>query len=184
MKKEIIILGKGPSRDECPFNADVWGVNDVFSSFPNQKFSKIFFFDYLQFMGALEGKPEQKDVFVRELNKLDCEVVCQKHYDEIPKSIKYPLREILEEFKIYYFTNSVCYVIAYAIFKGYKTIRLYGVDQMGASEYLLQKGGVEAWLSYAMGLGIEIRFSKRSNLFKTEKEKFYGYNRPLNEIIN
>ena len=81
-------------------------------------------------------------------------------YEDVPKSEKYPLDEIMDKFwnAEKYFTSSVAYALALAIYKGYEKIEVYGVEMETNTEYGHQRVGVAYWIGYAEGLGIEVDF--------------------------
>ena len=57
----------------------------------------------------------------------------------------------------HYFNNSISYVIAYAIYKGYKEISLYGMDfQTLAERKIKQYENVRELIFFAKGKGIKI----------------------------
>lgn len=92
---------------------------------------------------------------------------------DIPNSIAYPLAEVAAELGVGcerimedgsrqsltehpYFTSSISYQIALAIYEGYEQIELYGVDLNTGGEYAWQKPGVEWLLGVAMARGIRV----------------------------
>jgi len=83
------------------------------------------------------------------------------------------LEEIRREFAgaPEYFTSSVAYALAYAIYKRYKRIELYGVEMETNTEYAHQRPGVAYWCGIAIGRGIVIDFHSRQ--FFTSP--LYGY---------
>lgn len=159
-KKELIILGKGPSRKHCPFDAEVWGVNNVYetvSCWDRTQVTKLFAFDYVSDM-------------IKGMRATGIPIVGWQYYaDE-----KYPLDEIVSKFGVDYFTNSISYMVAMAIYKGYEKIRLYGVDQRSGAEYINEKSGVEFWIGVAIGHGINVEISSGSHLLKTRYGTRYG----------
>ena len=97
----------------------------------------------------------------------------QDRYAEVPKSERFPLAEIFEQFPTArrYFTSSVAYAIALAIYKGYKVIEIYGVEMETNSEYGHQRTGVAYWVGFAEGRGIYVDFHSH----KFFNEPLYGY---------
>lgn len=100
-------------------------------------------------------------------------VLMQDHYDDVPASVRFPLDEIRDEFKDApeYFTSSVAYAIAYAIYAGYKRIEFYGVEMETNTEYAHQRPGVAYWCGIAIGRGIEIDFHSKQFFHSP----LYGY---------
>lgn len=101
-------------------------------------------------------------------------IIMQDEYPDVPRSVKYPMDEIcdglLGKFNFRYFTSSVAYALAWAIWKGYRKIELYGVEMETTTEYAAQRPGVAFWVGYALGYGIE--FESHVKMFD---EPLYGY---------
>lgn len=97
------------------------------------------------------------------LKSTDIPVLMQDHFEDVPASIRFPLDEMLEEFKgaERYFTTTVGFAIAYAIYKGYKRIELYGVEMETNTEYAHQRPCVAYWCGVAYGRGIEVDFHSK-----------------------
>jgi hypothetical protein len=90
----------------------------------------------------------------------------------------YPIVGVMDFFKTDYFSNTVDYAIALAIYKGYKVINLYGVNMSNNTEYVYQKAGVEYWVGRAQGGGIEVNiFGDSSTILRTKYGLVYGYDR-------
>lgn len=120
----------------------------------------------------------------KKIKKLNIPIFLQKVCPEYPTSMKYPLREIVDKFGITYFSNTICYMIAYAIYVGVKQIDLIGVNQAGKEEYVDEKGGVEFWLGFALGRGLKVKvYGKRSMVLKTKSGKLYGYDCEGQDVV-
>ena len=158
--KEVIILAKGMTNKFCPFDCEVWGVNNVHEDFPDKRIDKLYSFDEV----SKELTDSQK--------KRAPVVSWRKYADE-----KYPLKEIIKEFKTYYFPNSICYMIAHAIYLGYERIKLYGIDQPLGSPWFEDRLGEEYWLGRAQERGIELVIPEESELLKTVTGRIYGANK-------
>ncbi len=91
----------------------------------------------------------------------------------------YPLEEIVNYFKADYFSSTVDYALALAIYRGFTTIELYGVNMGFGSEYKYQKPSAEFWIGQAMGRGIDVKIhGDLTSLLKTVGCKIYGYDIP------
>lgn len=128
--KSVKILGTGPSLSLLKINPDdeIWTVSDM--DFPQLLPHITLFFG---------------------MHDHDC--------DKFPNNINqnnYPLNEIVKEFGSAYFTNSISYMIAYAVYKGYKKIELYGVDMSARDEYINQRGSVMYWIGFARAKGVDV----------------------------
>ena len=161
--KEVIILGLGPSKDECPYDAEVWAVNDAFSF--AKRVDKLFMTDGWQ------------EFDIKELNeakrKLGCEIVSATEHAGLGVTL-YPIEHVIARFRTQFFTNTVCYMIEYALLLGYLCLRFYGIDMLTHTSYVMEKGGVEYWMGVARGMGVEIINTKTSATGKTTTGKPYG----------
>lgn len=86
---------------------------------------------------------------------------------DVPQCEMYPLDELcdalLSKFRQgnppeerRYFTSTIGYAIALAIYKGYENIEIYGIEMSSATEYTYQRDCVAAWTFYALGRGIAV----------------------------
>jgi hypothetical protein len=92
---------------------------------------------------------------------------------QIPTAIPFPREAIIAHFGEY-FTNTVAWMIAYAIMSQYKKIGVYGIDMAQDEEYMHQRPSVEYFLGWAKGAGIELEVPIVSDLLKAPF--LYGYN--------
>ncbi len=67
-----------------------------------------------------------------------------------------------------YFTSSIAFMLALAIYEGFTTIDLYGIDLTVGEEYDYQKPCAEFWIGFAMGKGIEVGIPAACALLKTK----------------
>lgn len=158
--KEVIILARGMTKKFCPFDCEVWGVNTVHEDFPDKKLDKLYAFD------------EVSKEFIESQKKKAPVVSWQKYADE-----KYPLKEIIQYFGTKYFANSICYMIAHAIYLGYEKIKLYGVDHAMGTPWYEDRTAVEYWLGRAEERGIIVEVPEESQLLKTVTGRLYGAKR-------
>lgn len=205
---EVIILAMGPSRELCPFDCkDIYGVNTGYKQVYGEEWAKekngfitkLFLAHTQVRLGMREddGLVHVKDIFNwEEMNSMSAELGFEMyniHRVTGLKSKRYPLKRICEKFDTEYFSNAICYMLAYALDKatiGNKRdgtlrlrnpfkYRLYGVDMLeynaqGGGEYQLEKGGVEFWLGYAWGLGCTTEITTASTLLTTVTRAPYG----------
>lgn len=142
--------------------------------------------DLLCIMDILDSKPQiisgNDDLgqVIKRINQMNCPLIAPYKYEEIPKSEAFPLEEVVKKYGHPYFTNTICYMIAYALYEEAKEIDLYGVNQAGSHEYSEERGGVEYWLGVAVGLGVKVTVNgKNSQVLKFKgrygKNILYGY---------
>ena len=162
--REVIILGHGPTRIQCPFDKETWGVNTTYAV--ADRLDKLFIVD----------KITEKEFSFKALEQVKC-IVSSISYPSHPEwNIEvYPLQEVLNKFKTTFFSNAICYMLAYALLKGYEKIYFYGIDMMTNTTYLFEKGGVEYWMGIAHAMGVSVINTKESATGKTIDGKMYGY---------
>lgn len=170
--KEVTILAKGKTRTQCPFVGDIWGVSNVWEKFkddPKFRVDKIFYFD---------NDPVTRDTWVPWVREnLKVPIVSWQAFADEP----YPDEEITAQSwakmpcrNVPFYSNSLCYMIAYAIYLGYDKISLYGCDMVWGSEYVLEKGGMEHWIGIAQGRGIEVFVAPGGHLCVSLSGDKYG----------
>ena len=149
--KEVTIVGKASSGQSCPFEGEVWGINDTNRLHPGKHFDKFFAVDTLNNTDELKNMREGGATIVS----------VRDYADE-----KYPIDEIKEKFGRTYFMASAAYAIAYALLYGYEKIKLYGMDYK-LPEYLKGKGSVEYWIGRAESMGVIVEVQPESYLVRT-----------------
>jgi len=182
--RDLIILAMGPSRGQCPFDAETWGLNTtyVMTEEFEEDMTKLFIV-HKQVYALKSGNPY-----------FNWEHIEEKGYELITthrmkgvKSKLFPMKRISERFPIGFFSDTITYMIAYALYKStkevdgkvvytgpYNNLRLYGVDMQEGEEYEYEKGGIEYWLGIAQGLGIGWSVGYGSTLFDTYGGVPYG----------
>ena len=187
---KVMILATGPGWDLAPKETEkiVYALND-FVAVERYKVMP----DFLFLMDILDEKPQvvsgQTPLpdMIRRLNALRVPFLAPFKYEEIPSSIAFPLEAVVKKFGLPYFTNTICYMIAYALLQGAKEIETYGVNQAGSHEYSEEKGGVEYWLGVAIGMGVKVTVhGNQSQLMKYKgrygNSMLYGYLQNYQEI--
>ena len=129
MNKKVVILGKLPTKFKAPYNDPEW---DIWT------------------MNYHAEQPTRVDVWfdIHANNPNPNATVTRENY---------PFKEAEELVGGQYFNNSVSYMIAYAILKGYEEIALYGMNF--ASDKESRKGeyiNVRELIFFARGRGIKV----------------------------
>ena len=197
-RTELIMLGTGPTNKQCPYDAEVWTINDAFQSLETPRCDKLFFFDKM-FMDFPFPIGRRSAEIIQSLRSQGIQVtpeIAQKYgiqarqitphilNTELPNTeivsiwmcpdIKnfriLPLWDLIAEWDTDFFTNSFAYMISYALWLGkYKKLKFYGVDMTNEHEiYRNERGCVEFWIGIARGMGLEIEISKGSYICKRE----------------
>ena len=180
MPKEVIILGCGPTHVECKYHCETWGVNGTYTI--AKRLDKLFMTD----------EPSEVDACwydMARVLKTDTTLVFPIEYDRfkdlgLPIEI-YPIDKIIGRFRTRFFSNTIAYMLAYALYYDYEKIWMFGIDMMTSGSYIQEKGGVEFWMGIAAGMSterlsqgkspIEIFNTRGSATGKTWNGKMYGY---------
>jgi hypothetical protein len=195
--KTATIVGLGPGFSRAPKDAEgeIWTLNAGLFLLP--RIDKYFVMDPVESKGFMRvgkvlihegGKDIEKKVtpksFAHELESRDIEFI-SAYPSDIKTYTPYPLEEVVSSLGVPYFTNTISYMIAYAIVKGYQRIVLYGVNQAALSEYIHHKPCVEFWLGLALGQGVSVDIQGwQSELLRNYQDTLYGYRKPYGAIIN
>jgi hypothetical protein len=181
-RDKVAIIGFAPSRVLAPFaddSFDIWGINDLWFAMNGPECRWDRWFD-IHNDKVLHNNPRTGEKHWEWLKRVnDMPVYMLKKYDEVPASVKFPLEELVEHFSDDegfsgdYFTNSISFMIALAVYEAYSEIHVYGVNMLGSDEYEYQRPCVEYWVGFAKGRGIKCVIPKESSLLKADKR--YGY---------
>ena len=164
---KIAIIGKVKGWELAPLDENSWGATQLIL---RRHVSRVV--DMNDYSDDRWGEQETADaeksrVFAREYGV---------PYIDLKS---YPFEDIKAFFKTDYFTNTIDYMIALAIYEGYKEIDLYGINMSQKTEYEYQKSSVDYWCGQAMGRGIKVTVhGERSMIMKSPDNLIYGYYTP------
>jgi hypothetical protein len=173
VKRKIAIVGYAPSsRDLAPYGNkewEIWGVNELYKL--GKKVDVLFELHDYKFLRSKERNPQHLEW----LRAANIPVFMLKHYEDIPQSIEFPIDEVVKVAEPYgdYFTNSISYMIAFAIMLGVDEIGIWGIDMATDEEYQHQRPSIEYFVGVAIGRGIKVYIPPQSDLLKTRYR--YGY---------
>lgn len=169
---KVALVGFASTRDLAPYDDksyEIWALNDLYSTIPRwDRWFDIHDFDLIARHVPKRAKIPKLEAY----SKMTCPVYMQDKHPQVPNSVKYPLDKIIEKWGVNYFTNSISYMIALALYEGYKTIDLYGIHMSHETEYAEQKPSVEFWVGMAKGMGVNMFIPEKSSLLKG---KMYGF---------
>ena len=103
----------------------------------------------------------------------DFPIYMQKKEPDIPASVTFPVQGIIDFFKRRYFTNSISWMVALAIYEAVTMkipdakIAMMGVDMAQDSEFAFERPSVEWMLGWAEGAGIQFILPQKSDILKT-----------------
>lgn len=193
--RKIAIIGKAPSSMSMAPYADqsweIWSINDTLYRKQIPRANRQFELHNIE----LTKQPGYDDYYPW-LTTCELPVFVNSDCPEIKNQVIYPRSAIASEFSIFtypegnllekscgYFTNSISYLIALAIYelKGVEkdsVIGLWGVDmaQHGRhlkSEYASQRPSCELYVGIAMGRGIRVIVPEECDLLKCKT--WYGF---------
>lgn len=142
MNTKVAILGKLPTKFYAPFNNREWDIWTLNKHFDGEKLKRIdLWFD-------IHANNPKEDADITRKN--------------------YPFKEAKDMLGGQFFNNSISYMIAYAILKGYKEIALYGMKFDAQHEF--RRNGeyqnVRELIFFAKGRGIKVTAPKDIEMLK------------------
>jgi len=180
------IIGFAPSWSLAPFNVegiDFWGLNELYVYLNMHKITQKFnaWFEIHDIKNSPSKQAPKHQEF---LKTCGIPLITQKHWNDYPTSIAYPRAEIKKMVNEHFildkdhtgfsdYSNQISWMIAMAIYLGYKEIMVYGVDMAQTTEYAFQRASCQFFLGYAAGKGIKVRVPKTCELLKAGRD--YGF---------
>ena len=170
-KRTCCIVGLAPSTRlgflHEPPRTEIWTVNNAFKCFTQEELAK--FTRWFQIHPKEEwekNNAKELDDYRAFLNGLSIPVYMDAVHPEYPQSVRYPLEELIEDLGYDYFTSSIAYLIALAIFERFEELHIFGVEMVYGTEYVHERPCVEFWLGVAHARGININTPEGSTLLR------------------
>ncbi len=92
---------------------------------------------------------------------------------------EFPLEKICAKYDTDLFTSGPCYAIAYAVYKRYRNIDLFGINCMKDEEWFNFREAIMMWLGVAKGSGTKVTVTGlEMRPFRAYDKRLYGYNIP------
>lgn len=175
-KRKVSIVGFAPStRDKAPYNDpdwEIWVLNEYHTILPAGGVTNITkWFDIHQRETVINSSRDKN--YIDKLKASTIPILMCKHYDDIPMSVEYPLDDIIKTLQTDYFTNSISYMVAYALYEGVDELAVYGVDMAQDEEYAKERPSVEYFIGYARAKGIPVYIPPESDICKVPY--YYGF---------
>lgn len=189
---KVVIIATGSGWDLGPVETEktIYALNDYIKIERYKVMPDLLFIaDVLDEKPQIVQGVDNLGEVIQRINQMKVPLIAPYKYEEIPLSEAFPLKECVAKFGMPYFSNTIAYMIAYALLKGAKEIELYGVNQAGSHEYSEERPSVEYWLGIAAGMGVKITIGgKDSQLLKykgnvSQNGMLYGYRQSYEEIL-
>ena len=175
---KVNIIGKAPGWQAAPTEGNCWGFNNHILKRP---FTVIF---DMHDVGNETRIVRENGWKLPKLDRAESNAKCAETntpmyslgtVEGLP-IIVYPLEEITEYFQTDYFSCSVAYAMAMAIYQGATEIDIWGIFLSSGGEHAYQKPCIEYWIGRAIGLGIKVKVHGMTRLLKNNRDTLYGYN--------
>ena len=179
--KKVAIVGFTPSRSEAPYpnpDYEIWALNDLFEAIP--RCDRLFQIHSRASLDTYTTRGE-KASYIERLRDIKVPIYMVEKHEDIPNSVAYPIDKMVAEFGPY-FTNTISYMLALAIWEGFREIHVYGVDMAVGSEYAHQRPSCEYFLGIAKGRGIKLHIPYQSDLLKARF--LYGFQEDEENAFN
>lgn len=185
-KRKVAVCGTAPSSlEDAPFDDpewEIWGTSRLWKQIPRA--DAWFELHPLDEIGrgwncSEKERKEQRAEHVEWMGNQDTPIYLQTEDERVPGGIEYPLDEVLDYMEeehgddTGYFTNSISYMLALALYMEVDEVGIWGVDMALDSEYQVQRPSVEYWLGMLRGAGIEVTVPASCDLLQTSH--LYGY---------
>jgi len=177
---EVAIVGFAPSTmEDVQFlfgkqNCEIWPLNQLYVAWPRiqpsvrmeerRNTTRWFQIHHRHSYDQTIGRDHSHHEWLQK--QTDFPIYMMEKYNDIQCSCLFPKQQLLDKFRRY-FTNSISWEIALAIYEGFKKIYIYGVDMAQDSEYAFERPSVEFFCGYAEGAGIEVVVPEKSDLLKS-----------------
>jgi hypothetical protein len=162
----LAIIAGGPTNVYAPLeNTDFekWCLNDFYSIIPSEKVDVWFELHDTESLTGLRNRFDGTD-YLKGMERIKSKTIFT-HYN-------FPFDDLIGYFKMKYFHNSICYMLAYAIkLDRFEEIHFFGVDNIKPIEIVKC---LEYWMGYAEARGIEVIIPRSSVLYRTPKLYAWG----------
>jgi hypothetical protein len=200
MKKRVAIVGKGPGTGLAPFSRgeNIWVINNgwvgrsyvsMIVDMHDLDWTVQEIFDHYKV--HLSGTVDEKEMWRRAEHshknykmtkdyavERNVPIMSQKVYKGVP-GFEFPREQVCAKYDTDLFTSGVCYAIAYAIYRKFKRIDVFGVNCVKGEEWSNLRECVMMWLGIAKGQGIKVTVTGMEfRPFRAYDKRLYGYNIP------
>lgn len=165
--RKVAIVARGGTNRLAPFRDkewEIWGLPWI--SYP--RLDVAFELHSQQFYEDIEDSWLKQEGWRKEFNRDNPNAITycdpsRMHGFKNPR--EYPLEEVAKSIPIFYFENSIGYMLALAIHQRVGEIGLYGVHMFAGAEAELAAPCVAYMVGVAQGRGIKVTVAEGSPLF-------------------
>lgn len=143
---DLILLGLADSAKEAPEGVERWGM-------PWHPELWVTLDRFFEIHDMELGDSWFTDDYIEKLKSIDAPLYMNKAYFD--NATAYPLDEVVSATGDY-FESTISYMLALAIYEGYKDIGIYGVSMNAGEEYAHQRPNLEYLIGLARGKGISV----------------------------
>lgn len=176
-ERRVAIVGTGLGYHLAPKKGEVWVTNDLGIYIYSTMIWDIHDFNWTveenleNYIHWKNVEPEEKtrarvkyrqkrwELIKRHCNETDKPLMSTTKYDDVPSSRVFPLQDVAKRLGSYFFTSTMAYMLAYAIYVNYKYIDMYGCNVETGTEWAYQRDCISYWIGYARGKGIKVTIS-------------------------
>ena len=165
----LIIIGKAKGWEDAPCDCETWGATQLVI-----RRDVDMVVDMNDYTNDRWGKQESCEMLlaIERARALGVPYIDRTNY---------PIQEIVRRFNTTFFTNTIDYMIALALYEEYRHLEFYGVNMAHGSEYSYQRPGIHYWLGRAEECGTTVIIHEPSTLLQTDNGLMYGYDIPMQE---
>ena len=159
--KQLAIVGTTDSLLDAPYDSkdwEIWGLNGAYQAM--KRYDKWFDLHDMKVLKECH-KPE----YFEFMTKAGKNLTLNKKYKDYPDAKVFPYKELVEKYGNY-FTNTIAWLVAYAIEQSPEEIGIWGVNMATDTEYAKQRPCCEYYMGIAKGKGIKITVPEASELLQ------------------
>lgn len=167
---KVNIIGKGRTWVNAPKDEYSWGITQILLKRPVNTIIDMNVYDDLRW-GQVEK--DEADLVRKRCGEEGITYIGLENY---------PIEEVMKKFDTDYFSSTVDYAIALALYMNYMDIHLYGMTMGDDSDYYKIKCGCDFWCGMVKGMGRKVTVHGTTTVMRTKDGLIYGYDkkqRPL-----
>ena len=160
---------------------EVWAINAMISVI--KKVDRAFIMDPVSRFFDTDDAGNMTQIMQETLPTVDYPIYSCELDKRVPALQEYPIEDIVTDLGCGYFSNTIAYAIAFALWNKVGSINMFGADfSYKGNLHFAEQGRAccEFWLAKCMDKGIIVQVALTSGLLDADvpiQEKMYGYHR-------